>query len=83
MARKKKKPISSDPHVEEIVEVEIEYVCPKRGKVKQKVKMKKLKPIKVDYLDQIAINDSLADLEKQHGDDSSEEPSIDEESIKI
>ncbi len=41
----KKKHVFQDPMVEEIVEVEVEFMCPKRGLVKQKVKMKKLKKV--------------------------------------
>ena len=41
----KKKHVFQDPTIEEIVEVEVEFIRPKRGKVKQKVKMKKLKAV--------------------------------------
>lgn len=67
MARKKgsknKKHVFPDPQIEEIVEVEIEYICPKRGKVKQKVKMKKLKPVKVDPIYKINSLDSIPEIE--------------------
>ena len=38
---KKKK----DSMIDDVVEIEMEFFCPKRGKIKQKVKVKKLKPI--------------------------------------
>ena len=41
-----KKHVFKDPTIEEIVEVEVEFMCPKRGLVKQKVKVKRLKSIK-------------------------------------
>jgi len=40
-----KKHVFKDPTIEEIVEIEVEFMCPKRGLVKQKVKMKKLKKV--------------------------------------
>ena len=43
-----KKHVFKDPTIEEIVEVEVEFMCPKRGLVKQKVKMKRLKKV-VDF----------------------------------
>jgi hypothetical protein len=39
---------SKNPGVEDTVEVEIEFDCPVRGKVKQKVKVKKLKTVEVN-----------------------------------
>lgn len=44
-AKNVKKHVFKDPMIEEIVEVEVEFMCPKRGLVKQKVKMKRLKKI--------------------------------------
>ena len=41
-----KKHVFKDPTIEEIVEIEVEFMCPKRGLVKQKVKVKRLKSIK-------------------------------------
>jgi len=58
-AKNKKKHVSLDSQIEEIVEIEIEFVCPTRGKVKQKVKMKKLKPAKIDPVQQIATADEI------------------------
>lgn len=40
-----KKHVFKDPQVQDVVEEWIEYVCPKRGLVRQKVKVKKLKKI--------------------------------------
>ena len=44
-AKNVKKHVFKDPTIEDIVEVEVEFMCPKRGLVKQKVKMKKLKKV--------------------------------------
>lgn len=69
-----KKHVFPDPEIEEIVEVEIEFVCPKRGKIKQKVKMKKLKAVSVN-LDQIigGSSDLLNSIDKDSSLDDSEE----------
>ncbi len=45
---KTKKTTDKDPMVEEIVTEEIEFNCPIRGKVKQKVKVKRLKKVNTD-----------------------------------
>lgn len=45
-AKNVKKHVFKDPTIEEIVEIEVEFMCPKRGLVKQKVKVKRLKSIK-------------------------------------
>jgi hypothetical protein len=61
-----KKHVFKDPTIEEIVEVEVEFMCPKRGLVKQKVKMKKLKKI-VDSGPRVFVGASsiIDDLEKE------------------
>ena len=43
-AAEKKKP-KKDPRIEEIYEEEVTFICPVRGKVTQKVKVKKFKPL--------------------------------------
>lgn len=74
--KKVKKVVFKDPLIEEIVETTIEFICPVRGKVKQKVKVKKIKPVKVDSKQAIStepldeIDDGLSIYE---GSDSSEE----------
>lgn len=62
MARPKgKKPLNksvpSDKDLMEIVEEEIEFNCPIRGRVKQKVKVKRLKTVKVNQLDVVGTSD--------------------------
>lgn len=47
--------------IEEVVEKEIEYVCPVRGKVKQLVKVKKLKSAYVENKDYVRTGDPLID----------------------
>jgi hypothetical protein len=53
-----------DPNIQEIVEVEVEFTCPVRGKVKQKVKMKRLKSVKVDARQFIGQSDDIENLDK-------------------
>jgi hypothetical protein len=55
-----------DPRIEEEYFEEIEFTCPVRGKVKQKVKIKKFKSFgEVAKLDQLAASRSkLDELEK-------------------
>lgn len=68
MVRKPKKKVKSetDPNVMEEVWQEISYTCPIRGKVIQKVKVKKLKP-KGDGQDIAVIPDSdiTAQIDKE------------------
>ena len=66
-AKNKKKHVFQDPQVEEIVEVEVEFICPKRGKVKQRVKMKKLKSVKVDPVQQIPATDEIDKMDEDDG----------------
>ena len=40
-----KKKVRKDPRIEEIYEEEVTFDCPVRGKVKQKVKVKRFKPL--------------------------------------
>jgi hypothetical protein len=56
-----------DPRIEEEYFEEVEFTCPVRGKVKQKVKIKKFKSFgEVAKLDQLAASRSkLDELEKK------------------
>jgi hypothetical protein len=80
MAKKKapKKP-KLEEGVEEIIEQEVTYTCPVRGKVTEKVKIKKLKPKATSS--QITViesnDDLLAKLDKD--DDLVEELGVDDE----
>lgn len=67
---------SSDPRVEEIVEVEVEFDCPVRGKVKQKVKVKRLKPVEVNVGAIVSSSDDIDLLDKE---DASDLPLYDED----
>ena len=67
---------SKDAMVEEVVEVEVEFICPVKGKVKQKVKMKRLKPVEVSVGAVIASSEDLDNLD---ADDTSDIPIDDEE----
>lgn len=60
MSRKKDNKITENM-IEEVVEKEIEYVCPVRGKVKQLVKVKKLKSAYVENKDYVRTGDPLID----------------------
>ena len=63
-------------NLEEVVEVEVEFICPVKGKVKQKVKMKRLKPVEVSVGAVIASSEDLDNLD---ADDTSDIPIDDEE----
>jgi hypothetical protein len=65
-AKNKKKHVFQDPEVEEIVEMEVEVRDPKTGKmIKQKVKVKRLKSIKVEERVFVGAQSVLDDLEKE------------------
>ena len=60
ISKKAKEPKSSDTY-----ETIVEYNCPVRGKVKQKVKVKKVKPVTGDYRRPMTSNeDALASIEE-------------------
>lgn len=60
-----KKHVFKDPMVEDVVEVEVEFNCPVRGKIKQKVKMKKLKKVKTEDRVFVGAQSIIDDLEKE------------------
>jgi len=60
-----KKHVFKDPTIEEIVEVEVEFNCPVRGKIKQKVKMKRLKKVKTDNRVFVGASDLFDSLDKE------------------
>jgi hypothetical protein len=65
-AKNKTKPKQAkDPRLEDTYETEIEFLCPIRGLVKQKVKIKKFKPLTIEQQRQMLIGDSLSDLEEK------------------
>lgn len=72
-AKNKKKHVFQDPQIEEIVEEWVEYTCPKRGKVRELIKIKKLKKVKVDQKVFVGAKDIIDDLESQEEDISSTE----------
>lgn len=75
---KNKKHVFQDPSIEEVVEVEIEFTCPVRGKVKQKVKVKKLKKVSTDQKIFVGAQSIIDDLEKEEQELSSTEPDTEE-----
>lgn len=61
---KNKKASPKDPMVEEIIEQEIEFICPVRGKVKQKVKIKRLKkPTAITVNPAVVSNDEISKID--------------------
>lgn len=67
--KKSKKPqvkAPKDPRIEEIYEQEVEFVCPTRGLVKQKVKIKRFKPLSTQLQTGIIYSsDSISALEEK------------------
>lgn len=72
-AKNKKKHVFQDPQVEEIVEEWVEYTCPKRGKVRQLIKVKKLKKVKTEQKVFVGARDFIEDIESREDDISSTE----------
>lgn len=76
---KKTNHVFKDPMVEEIVEEWVEFQCPKRGLVRQKVKVKRLKKITHDpHRVFIGGTDIIDDLEKEEQELSALEPDPEE-----
>lgn len=71
-AKNKKKHVFQDPQIEEIVEMEVEVKDPVTGKmIRQKVKVKKLKTVKVEEKVFVGAQSVIDDLEKEESDLSS------------
>ena len=60
---KKTNHVFQDPQIEEIVEVEVDFICPIRGKIKQKVKMKRLKKVTTEQKVFVGAQSIIDDLE--------------------
>lgn len=63
MARLKEKKtkysqLDRDRDLVEVVEEDVEFNCPVRGRIKQKVKVKRLKSIKINHLEMVATSDA-------------------------
>ena len=56
-----------DPRIERVYEEEVEYICPVRGKVKQKVKIKRYKTLGsiAAMSNVVPVNDSMSELEER------------------
>lgn len=65
-AKNVKKHVFKDPTIEEVTEQWIEFTCPKRGLVRQKVKVKKLKKV-IDNGPKVFVGASsvIDDLEQE------------------
>lgn len=75
----KKKHVFVDPQVEEIVEEWVEFMCPTRGLVRQKVKIKKLKKVTTDpHRVFVGAKDIIDDLEAKEDELSDLEPEPEE-----
>lgn len=61
----KEKKLRKDPRLEEVYEQEVEFTCPIRGKVKQRVKIKKYKTNAQDVKHQIQTSESIDLLEER------------------
>ena len=76
---KKTNHVFQDPQIEEIVEVEVEFMCPKRGLVKQMVKVKRLKKVTHDpHRKFVGAQSLIDDLESKEDDVSMLEPEPEE-----
>lgn len=71
--KKKTNHVFQDPQVEEVVEEWVEYNCPKRGKVRQLVKVKRLKKVKTEQKVFVGARDLIEDIEAREDDISSTE----------
>lgn len=76
MARKKRSKKKNQDVEKEFYE-EIEFDCPVRGKVKQKVKVKKLKSKLISYTQLIKSGDELGSIESSDDDVEDSEDSLD------
>lgn len=65
---KNKKHVFQDPQIEEIVEEWVEFNCPIRGKVKQLVKVKKLKKTVTEQKVFVGAKDIIDEIEAMEGD---------------
>jgi len=59
--KKSAKKVAVDPNIEEIYEETIEFHCPKRGLVKQKVKVRKFKTRCIDTVDILKAESDIID----------------------
>lgn len=57
-----------DPNVEDVIETEVEFDCPVRGRVKQKVKIKKLKPVENDARAIVGSSDDIDGIDGEETD---------------
>ena len=62
-----KKP-RKDPRIEEIYEEEVEFICPVRGKIKQKVKVKRYKPLGEQSERHVIVGQDLTDVIEEKDD---------------
>lgn len=73
-AKNKKKHVFEDPQIEGVVEEWVEFNCPIRGKVRQKVKVKRLKRVTFQQRTFVGAQDLIDDLESKEDGISSLEP---------
>lgn len=84
---KKKTTKQKGPAIASTYETEIEYVCPVRGLVKQKVKVKRIDAVEPNSMNEILSSKSIADkLDKKYSglsmsDDSLEDEENDEDTL--
>lgn len=76
---KNKKHVFKDPTIEEIVEEWVEFTCPVRGKVRQLVKIKRLKKMSSEAKQFMGAQSLVDELESKEGDEiSGTEPNPEE-----
>ena len=75
---KNKKHVFKDPMVEEIVEEWVEFNCPKRGKVRQLVKVKRLKKVSTESKVFVGAQSIVDELESKEGGISELDPDPEE-----
>ena len=67
-SKNKKKHVFQDPTVEEVIEQWVEYRCPVRGLVREKVKVKKLKKVVNEPKVFVGHQSIIDDLEAKEAD---------------
>lgn len=77
-SKTKKKQEPADPNVDSITEEWVEFECPVRGRIRQKVKVKKLKKVTNKQFTFMGGKDLIEDLESKEGDQVLVEQEVEE-----
>lgn len=77
---KKKGTKDTGPSIVKVYEEEIEFVCPVRGKVKQKVKVKRIETVELNPVEELLPSKSLTEnLDKKYSGLFLADDAVDEE----